>query len=256
MDYQEIYDNLADAMKMRAQETFEADQKEKDFGWKITETPDLVAEKLPFKFDIERIREYFNRVVKPLQTIWQSKQFGGWSILSANGDYTDGFQQGHKYFRKDEETGKTIFDYERAHREVGFEYPSKHINLTQVGTEYIAEVIQKIKDYQLKPHRARWTVITAGGETSWHRDGLEKDYSIRLHIPVISNPGAAFINDYGGLHMIDDGSCYVVAVNKMHKAVNLGNEDRIHIIMDVIDEIGISKHHQLAQHRNNYLVIS
>jgi hypothetical protein len=41
-----------------------------------------------------------------------------------------------------------------------------------------------------------------------------------------------------------DGSCYLVAVNCLHRAYNHGNEDRIHIIMDVIDDVGISKYHR------------
>jgi hypothetical protein len=213
----------------------------------------MIAEKLPLKFDIDRIVAYFNETVKPLDCVWQGKGgFGGWSLLSANGDYRDGFQPGALYFVTDPVTKKVTFDYERANRETGFRWPREHINFTQAGTGYMVEVIEAIRALKLGPRRARWTIISPGGATSWHRDGAEQQYAVRLHIPVITNEGATFSTDEGAYHMPADGSCYLVGVNKMHKAVNEGTEDRIHIIMDVFDETGLSQHHTMAQHLEKY----
>jgi hypothetical protein len=212
----------------------------------------MIAEKLSLKFDVKRIQEYFNANVKHLPPIWQNNMFGGWSILSASGDYQDGFQKGHMYFVTDPETGKTSFDYERAHREVGFNWPREHINPTQVGGGYINEMIEMIREAKLRPHRARWTVITPGGHTSWHRDMADHLYGVRLHIPVITNPDTAFETAEGAFHMSGDGSCYLVAVNRVHQAYNKGQEDRIHIIMDVIDDTGVSQHHTYDQHLEKF----
>jgi len=209
----------------------------------------MIAEKLPLIFDIERIRYYFDKNVKHLEPVWQNNMFGGWSLLSTSGDYKDGFQQGHMYFEKDPVTGKDRFNYEKANKECGFTWPKMHVNPTQVGGGYMVEVIQKIRDLSLQPHRARWTVITPGGTTSWHRDMADNFYGVRLHIPVTTNPDCAFETEEGAFHMPADGSCYLVAVNKMHKAYNNGPVDRIHIIMDVIDDTGVSQHHTVAQHR-------
>ena len=211
----------------------------------------MIAEKLPITFDVSKLQDYYRTTVKQWPAIWQNDQFGGWSILSTSGDYADGFQQGHLYFVTDA-TGRSRFDYERAHREAGFTWPKMHVNFTQVGTDYVASMIQQIRDLRLNPHRARWTIITPSGATTWHRDMADNLYGVRLHIPVITNPDCAFITDEGSFHMPADGSCYLVAVNKMHKAVNLGQEDRIHIIMDVIDDSGVSQHHTLEQHIQNY----
>lgn len=212
----------------------------------------MIAEKLPLRFDIDKLQDYFLSNVKPFAAVWQSKTFGGWSILSATGDYKDGFQRGHEFFISSLETGATVFDHKRAAAEIGFTDPAKHVIPTQMGGGYIHEMIEQIKHYGLKPHRARWTVVTHGGYTDWHRDNIETRYGVRLHIPIITNEGCSFTTEEGDYHMPADGSCYLVAVNLMHKAVNQGSDDRIHIIMDVIDQHGISQHHKLSQHIEKY----
>jgi hypothetical protein len=207
----------------------------------------MIAEKLDIKFDINRIRDYFNTHVKHLEPARQNDMFGGWSILSTSGDYQDGFQHPQRFYVYDKFSGEYEFDYERAHREIGFTWPKMHVNPTQVGTEYIAEVIKTIRGVGLNPHRARWTMITPNGTTSWHQDTWDDTYGVRLHIPVITNAKCAFETEEGSYHMAADGSCYLVAVNRLHKAYNYGNEERIHIIMDVIDDVGLSQYHQTSK---------
>ncbi|ARB93265.1 aspartyl/asparaginyl beta-hydroxylase domain-containing protein [Legionella longbeachae] len=210
----------------------------------------MIAEKLNIKFDIERIQNYFNKYVKHLEPVQQNEMFGGWSILSTSGDYRDGFQQTEeRFYIVDQVSGEYKFDYERANREIGYTWPKMHINPTQVGTEYIAEIIDTIYQLGLQPHHARWTRISPHGTTIWHRDTWENSYKVRLHIPVITNPACKFETEEGAFHMPADGFCYLVAVNCLHKAYNHGNEDRIHIIMDVIDDVGISKYHRTANNR-------
>lgn len=207
----------------------------------------MIAEKLNIKFDIQRIQDYFNKYVKHLEPVKQNEMFGGWSILSTSGDYRDGFQQTEeRFYNYDKESNKYEFDYERAHREIGYTWPKMHVNLTQVGTEYIAEIIATIDKLGLKPHHARWTRISPNGTTIWHRDTWEDNYKVRLHIPVITNLGCEFETEEGKFHMPADGSCYLVAVNCLHRAYNHGNKDRIHIIMDVIDDVGISQYHRTS----------
>lgn len=208
----------------------------------------MISEKLSLQFDVEKIREYFLSTVRNFEPVYQNGSFGGWSILSTSGDYRDGFQQGHLFFEKDPVTGQSKFNYERAHAEAGFTWPRMHVTQTQVGGGYVAEVIQHIRDLGLQPHRARWTTIGAGGATSWHRDMAERLYGVRLHVPVITNPDCAFETEDGAYHMAADGHCYLVAVNKVHRAYNNGSSERIHIIMDIVDSIGYSQHHTVEQH--------
>ncbi|WP_115705485.1 aspartyl/asparaginyl beta-hydroxylase domain-containing protein [Legionella sainthelensi] len=210
----------------------------------------MIAEKLHIKFDIERIQNYFNKYVKQLEPVKQNEMFGGWSILSTSGDYRDGFQQTEeRFYIFDQESGEYKFDYERAHREIGYTWPKMHVNPTQVGTEYIAEIIETIYKLGLQPHHARWTRISPNGTTIWHRDTWENCYKVRLHIPVFTNLDSAFETEEGKFHMPADGACYLVAVNCLHRAYNHGNADRIHIIMDVIDDVGVSQYHRTAESR-------
>lgn len=202
----------------------------------------MIAEKLPIKFNIKRLQEYFNTQVKHLEPAWNSKNFGGWSILSATGDYRDGFQPIEKFFFLDPISNKSKFDYESAQREVGYTWAREHINLTQVGTEYIAQVINTIRKAGLKPYRARWTIIPPKTFMVWHTDRPQDRYGVRLHIPIFTNPNCAFETKEGTFHMPADGSCYFVGVDCLHRAYNDGDEDRIHIIMDVIDDVGMSEH--------------
>lgn len=204
----------------------------------------MIAEKLKISFDIERIRDYFYTHVKPLEPVRASETFGGWSILSSNGDYRDGFETGKDYVYFDEERNEYVLDYQKAHRETGFVWPEEHVHPTQVCTGYIAEVIQTIQRAGLKPYRARWTNLHPNVCMPWHRDAVQDAYAVRLHIPVITNEDCAFETEEGAFHMPADGSCYLVAVNQLHRAYNKGTTDRIHIIMDVIDTSGISKHHR------------
>lgn len=209
----------------------------------------MIAEKIDIKFDIDRIKNYFNEHVRNLAPVKQNEMFGGWSILSTSGDYRDGFQQTEaRFYTYDQDNDRYEFDYERANREIGYTWPRMHINLTQVGTGYIAEIIETIDKLGLKPHHARWTRISPKGTTIWHRDTWEDCYKVRLHIPIVTNLECAFETEEGAFHMPADGSCYLVAVNRMHRAYNHGSEERIHIIMDVIDDVGISHYHQAPLH--------
>ncbi|KTD76571.1 aspartyl/asparaginyl beta-hydroxylase domain-containing protein [Legionella waltersii] len=221
----------------------------------------MIAEQLDIKFDIERIQNYFNTQVKHLEPICQNEMFGGWSIQSTSGDYRDGFQLQNGYHVYDKLSEEYIFDYERAHREIGYTWPKLHVNLTQVGNGYIAEVIETLRKIGLSPHHARWTRIPPNSTTIWHRDTREGSYGVRLHIPVITNPDCWYETEEGKFHMPADGYCYLVDVSRLHMAYNHGKEDRIHIIMDVIDDVGVSKHHRTHElrrkifHMNKWSII-
>lgn len=64
---------------------------------------------------------------------------------------------------------------------------------------------------------------------SWHRDP-EK----RLHIPIITNPGALMVIDDEIMQMPADGSVWITDNTKYHNAFNGGEEDRIHLVATVL----------------------
>ncbi len=60
---------------------------------------------------------------------------------------------------------------------------------------------------------------------SWHRDPEP-----RLHIPIISNPGALFIVNHHATHLPADGSVYFTDTRGYHSALNGGESKRVHIV--------------------------
>jgi hypothetical protein len=60
---------------------------------------------------------------------------------------------------------------------------------------------------------------------SWHRDPEP-----RLHIPVISNPGALFVVNHHVTHLPADGSVYFTDTRGYHTALNGGESNRVHIV--------------------------
>ena len=66
---------------------------------------------------------------------------------------------------------------------------------------------------------------------SYHRDPEN-----RLHIPIITNPGALMIVDNESYHMKADGGVYYMNTAKYHTALNGGNESRIHLVATILDD--------------------
>jgi hypothetical protein len=121
----------------------------------------------------------------------------------------------------------------------------EHKNPTPICTGYLAEVMQKIMNLSLEPCRARISLLKAQGETSWHIDSQPGTYAVRLHIPIVTNEKAKFCTESeGAAHLPEDGSAYLLRVDRFHQAINHGAEDRYHLIMQVWDRDGISRFHQ------------
>ena len=60
-----------------------------------------------------------------------------------------------------------------------------------------------------------------------------KDYSQRIHIPLITNEKCLFILDDKVIRLPADGNYYHLDTTKMHTAVNASFEERIHIVGNV-----------------------
>ena len=65
---------------------------------------------------------------------------------------------------------------------------------------------------------------------SWHRDPEP-----RLHIPIITNPGALFIVNHHVTHLPADGSVYFTDTRGYHTALNGGETERVHIVAALPD---------------------
>ena len=94
---------------------------------------------------------------------------------------------------------------------------------------YFKEVYDTlIPKYNLGRVRLLWKMPRT--TLSWHRDPER-----RLHIPIVTNPGALMIIDDEVKHMPADGKVWITDNTKYHNAFNGGEEDRVHLVATVIE---------------------
>ena len=204
----------------------------------------MIYEELPFQFDVEKLQEHVRESVLSFPPHMVGKFFGGWSVLSSNGSYLDGWGSGERIYDPTFMPGSTM---EEKLATVGIKPSSAYVKPTEVCHGYLQEIIDQIRDANLYPVRARLSVLKANGKSSLHRDGNDDEYHVRLHIPIITNPSCTFDCDEGSAHLPANGRAYLLRVNRMHQVFNGGGEDRIHLIMSVRDTAGVSKHHRYVR---------
>ena len=96
----------------------------------------------------------------------------------------------------------------------------------------IIEDLEKLTDV----HLIRVLILRAhGGQIRPHRDGdiFGRDGNLyRLHLPIVTNDQVVFkIKDHQ--YRLEEGKLYFADVSKMHEVCNNGDEDRIHLVIDV-----------------------
>lgn len=107
---------------------------------------------------------------------------------------------------------------------------------------YIEEALKLFKG---EVHRVRVAVMNPGAYISEHID-YNTDYSVRYHIPIITNKKSGFYVKAKGkkpeyLHMPSDGGCWFLNQGHPHSAWNKGNTIRTHIIISVYGQQDICK---------------
>lgn len=109
-------------------------------------------------------------------------------------------------------------------------YTQEDFKFWQPETEYIQEVAQKIGIGPVG--RVRLLLIGPQSCYSFHCD----PHKYRVHIPLITNPGA-FMIVWGKIWHLPLGYSYRVRVSEEHSAVNTGNTNRVHLVFDYCDYI-------------------
>ncbi len=94
---------------------------------------------------------------------------------------------------------------------------------------YIEEVYNALKN-QYKIGRVRFLLKPPRSCLSWHRDP-EK----RIHIPIITNPGARMVIENESFHMPANGKVYITNNKKYHNFFNGGEQDRVHLVAVLLD---------------------
>lgn len=177
----------------------------------------LFARLANFKVDVDRLRENFENNVKKIPYVqYRDNQvnYVGWAVTSRDGTVEDGVQR-------------------LAMKKPG----GRGVTPTSVCQGYLAEVVDKLNRYGIKPYRVRIMQLESeGDEMSMHVDATREAW--RLHIPIITNPNSFFEwqredGSIESVHLPADGSAWLVRVDVTHRAVNCSKEpaQRVHLLM-------------------------
>lgn len=113
--------------------------------------------------------------------------------------------------------------------------------------EQFSEVRELIKPYGNKIHRVRLMRLKpGGGELERHTDQVDPDSGgslgklARLHYPIKTNKDVTFTVWHTDgtprkVHM-QKGECWFLDTRKPHMAINAGDEERIHLVIDIETE--------------------
>lgn len=200
----------------------------------------MISEKWNEKFDVGSLQNHLNQYISCLEPVNLSYGFGGWTLLSANGTYKSGWNHENFFGNQFDEYDKFVEVYKTNKVKPSWE----HVIPTQICHGYMKVVIEQINSFGLFPHRARIIRLRAHSASDWHRDAPDDIYKVRLHIPIVTNRFCFFEVDDEAEHFSADGSAYFVFVNKIHRVVNWGNQDRFHLVMDVKDTLGVTNYHK------------
>jgi hypothetical protein len=158
--------------------------------------------------------------------------WGGWSITSSTGEIYDGWQTGEKI------NDPSISELEK--EKIKKQFKESDFNKpTPLYNSFMQELISSLKTSlpNLSLSRVRIALLKPHPENEayWHQDGeLHKDEKIfRLHIPIITNENCFFEYPNERHHLKSDGSVYLVDISRLHRVLNLSNENRFHLIADV-----------------------
>jgi hypothetical protein len=210
------------------------------------------CEKLNVQFDIDKLRKEVEENVFTLgDQVVQGKEyetknyhgFGGWSILSKNADWREGWeviQNEHGLNLENFLPTKELITKSYKHFDIS--HSLEHDKPTQACVGEIKKVIDELRNLGLEPRRARITCLQPHCKSLVHKDSESTDYMARIHIPLWTNKKCVHICQGRNLHMPADGSAYIMWVNLWHQIRNDSDEPRYHMIMDAYDTKKITQY--------------
>lgn len=177
-------------------------------------------QKLELRFDIEKLRAALHHALE--RTAFKGdleKGFGAFSLTRRPGAETESPNDlsGRFYTRVDE-------SYQEVSREdIVDEHAFSELVPAFKGTYFEKLHQELVKRFPI----GRMRVLSKGTYNcnSWHRDPEP-----RLHIPIITNPGALFIVNHHVTHLPADGSVYFTDTRGYHTALNGGESHRVHVV--------------------------
>ena len=179
------------------------------------------------KFDPKKLQEALRLVLKTknYDDAGGISNFGAICLnqIPNNPDSTKGNNARGVYWTKPDHTGKESVRDKMIDEKAYTEF------VKDFEKTYFKEVYEKLSK-KFKLGRVRILLKEPRSTLSWHRDPEP-----RLHIPIITNPGAIMVVDNIAKHLPADGSVWITNNTKYHNAFNGGEEDRIHLVACVLD---------------------
>src|SRR5579862_3808904 len=110
---------------------------------------------------------------------------------------------------------------------------------------YVGEVIDRFPG---RKNRVRFLKLRAGGQIFLHSDPLHTIETgiVRIHVPVRTSPAIAFLV-HGRRLTMQPGESWYVDVRFKHSVSNPGSADRVHLVIDVVPNPGLSALFAAAQ---------
>jgi hypothetical protein len=192
----------------------------------------IFHEKLDLKFDVEAMQEGIEQIQQKVGKRTglgaNDSGFGGWSLQSHNNDWRSGFEDGGY---RESADGSLV---QKVKMPPIYEYHRR----TEACIDIFANIIDELEEKGFYPYRSRITVLDPGQSTVWHTDAMDGYYSVRLHIPIITNSECEFeVQNEGAVHMPADGHAHLVDVSTTHRAYNRGSETRMHFLAQVFPTV-------------------
>ena len=184
-------------------------------------------QKQDIKFDINELQNAYKEILKIKDFTGPEgvTNFGAISLTQIPGDPDSikGNKARGVFWTKPSASGVEVTRDEKIDEAAYSEF------IDDYKSTYFKEVYD-ILSSKYKLGRVRILLKEPRSTLSWHRDPEP-----RLHIPIITNPGAIMVVDHVAKHMPADGSVWITNNTKYHNAFNGGEEDRIHLVACVLD---------------------
>lgn len=180
---------------------------------------DVIAEKLA-KLDIEYANHYSKHNKKK-----------AWSAISLRG-----FSQDPSFISKPACMGEA---WNKEHANESYVLQDTEMRAIFPEVEQVVKLLglgtqERIRFMRLAP---------GGGELTRHTDQVEPDAGVtdgtlmRIHLPIKTNPKVDFtVWDYKGRERtvnMSKGELWYLDIRKPHRAINGGDEERIHLVIDI-----------------------
>lgn len=181
------------------------------------------------KVDLLQLQQWYFDVVRKYPITLQGGEYGGWSVTSADGSLSEGWQTGQRAFGKI--AGKVTVDH--ALNAQLFSKGFDHRRPTPIYTSEIRELYALLAEHKiLGLNRTRVHKLPPLYNAEWHVDSEDERW--RIHVPLLTNPKCRMHYEVDdavvNTHMPADGSVYFVRVDKRHAISNSSPHARIHLI--------------------------